>query len=723
MRRAAVVLAPLAVVFILALWRSNGPAPRPGDAPPNAFSATRAMATLHAIIGDAAPHPLGTAANARVRERVVAQFRTLGYDVTEQHRFACNALPACGDVHNVIARPPGAQARGDVVLVVAHYDSVGAGPGASDDGMGVATLLETARAIRGEHVNHPFRNRVEFLVDDGEESGLLGAEAFAADASLLRDVGVVINVENRGTRGASNMFETSRGNRWLIRALARGLERPNATSLFYAVYNLLPNDTDVTIFKRAGKASINFAAIGGANWYHTPFDDLAHASPRTLQHHGDNILGSLLAFADADLSARSSSDATYFDVLQFVLLWWPAEWTLWIAIASLALLVFAARRTPPRAMTFGVLAAFTTIVLVVIAGSVFGWLVRLRAEDVNWLAHPFAGVVAMWLLGIAAAIGAAALFAKHRDERALLYGAAIVWHALTVLVALLLPGASYLFLVPAVALTLCALARASTLTTSAIAATVAAIVFFPPGLQLYAALGARLIGAIAIVIGIFGTLVAPLFPRARIAMAFASAALVFAIVATLLPAVSREKPRTLSLSYLDDAGLPAPRWITPALTDTLQHAARFTKAGNELTPWPYDVWTAPAPRLPLARIAMTATRSGDRVLLHVVSARHAPRIVLLFRGGSIRTVNGVVPPPRPGRFRERGSGGWQYALVSGTGFADFDIAASGRLDVVASDSTYGLPAEGAALARARDASPAIPIHEGDLTITRVHASY
>ena len=63
---------------------------------------------------------------------------------------------------------------------------------------------------------------------------------------------MVICVEMRGTYGPSNLFETSRGNRWLIRPLAKTLNRPQATSFFYAVYNLLPNDTDVTIFKRAG---------------------------------------------------------------------------------------------------------------------------------------------------------------------------------------------------------------------------------------------------------------------------------------------------------------------------------------------------------------------------------------------------------------------------------------------------------------------------------------
>ncbi|MFP5248083.1 MAG: M28 family peptidase, partial [Thermoanaerobaculia bacterium] len=247
MRRALPVLLPLAAVFVLALWRSEGPPPRDANAPANAFSAIRAKNTLRAVLMDGVPHPVGTRANMRVRSRIQTQFRALGYDVTLQRRFACNAAAMCAVVENVIATPPG-NAQGDIVLLTAHYDSVGAGGGASDDGMGIAALLEIARAIRNEQ----FRNRVMFLIDDGEEAGLLGAEAFAADEARMRDVAAIINIEMRGTHGASNMFETSRGNRWLIRHLASSVERPMATSLFYTIYNLLPNDTDVTVFKRAG---------------------------------------------------------------------------------------------------------------------------------------------------------------------------------------------------------------------------------------------------------------------------------------------------------------------------------------------------------------------------------------------------------------------------------------------------------------------------------------
>src|SRR5687768_11550968 len=202
MRRLAAIALPLLAVLAIALWRSYGPA----------AADERAMTVLRELVGDGAPHPMGSPENARMRDRVLRRFRDLGYETSVQRKFVCNARITCGTVENIIARSPG-QGSGLAVVLAAHYDSVRVGPGAADDAMGVAALLEIAREVRGQR----FLNDVVFLVTDGEEAGLLGAEAFAADPALMRETGVIVNVENRGTYGASNMFETTRGNGWLIR--------------------------------------------------------------------------------------------------------------------------------------------------------------------------------------------------------------------------------------------------------------------------------------------------------------------------------------------------------------------------------------------------------------------------------------------------------------------------------------------------------------------------
>jgi len=89
---------------------------------------------------------------------------------------------------NVLARLPGSGHADEVVMLGAHWDAYGEGapdaqgrrirPGANDDALGVAGLLEIARsAATGPR---PERSLV-FGVWTGEERGLLGSETYAAD--------------------------------------------------------------------------------------------------------------------------------------------------------------------------------------------------------------------------------------------------------------------------------------------------------------------------------------------------------------------------------------------------------------------------------------------------------------------------------------------------------------------------------------------------------------
>jgi acetylornithine deacetylase/succinyl-diaminopimelate desuccinylase-like protein len=69
------------------------------------------------------------------------------------------------------------------VVLVSHYDSTGNGHGAVDDGFGLATILEVARAVKAGPTP---RDNIVLLMTDGEEPGLLGSRA-AVDAGILPD--------------------------------------------------------------------------------------------------------------------------------------------------------------------------------------------------------------------------------------------------------------------------------------------------------------------------------------------------------------------------------------------------------------------------------------------------------------------------------------------------------------------------------------------------------
>jgi Zn-dependent M28 family amino/carboxypeptidase len=87
-----------------------------------------------------------------------------------------------GTVENVIVRVPGTSPTREV-LITAHYDSFPGAPGAADDGVSVAAMLETMRALKA---GPPLKNDLVFLFTDGEEHGWLGAKAFTERHSEAR---------------------------------------------------------------------------------------------------------------------------------------------------------------------------------------------------------------------------------------------------------------------------------------------------------------------------------------------------------------------------------------------------------------------------------------------------------------------------------------------------------------------------------------------------------
>src|SRR5206468_1687414 len=201
------------------------------------FDAKRAKARLAFILGDQRPHPADTAADDQVRDRIIALLQQMGLNPVLRDQLACNELyksrgVSCARVRNVIATI-GPQ-TGKAVLLNAHYDSTPVGPGAADDGIGVATLLEVGSILKEQ----PLKRPVILLFNEGEELGLVGARAFLAD-SLSRNVDSLVNLEARGVRGPVNMFETSRPNGPAIAAFAAAVKHPVANSLSTDVYRLL----------------------------------------------------------------------------------------------------------------------------------------------------------------------------------------------------------------------------------------------------------------------------------------------------------------------------------------------------------------------------------------------------------------------------------------------------------------------------------------------------
>ncbi|MCF6225584.1 MAG: M28 family peptidase [Xanthomonadales bacterium] len=182
-----------------------------------------AALSQHVEVIAAKPHPLGSVANREVRDYIVAYFESLGLETEVQKTTVVYKLPhqsnkttMIGNVENIIARLPGSgiglkDDASDLVLM-SHYDSRSDGPGAGDAAASVAAIMEVARIVTNEQA--PVHD-VVFLITDGEEMGLLGAQGYFRQHPLAANSGLILNFEARGSYGVSSMFETSSNNAWI----------------------------------------------------------------------------------------------------------------------------------------------------------------------------------------------------------------------------------------------------------------------------------------------------------------------------------------------------------------------------------------------------------------------------------------------------------------------------------------------------------------------------
>ena len=314
-RRFAVAL----VLVAAAVWGGTSLQPPALVEPrgPGDFDHRGAAATLDLIARE--PHSMGTPAEARVREALVGRLRALGLEPEVQEAVGLNGHGCvAAPLHNLVVRvdppgwpPPGPKQR-EAILLVSHYDSRTAAVGAADDGSGTAALVEAMRALKaGPALAHP----VIFLCTDGEEDGLLGAEAFVSQHRWAPEVGLVLNFESRGSEGPALLFETSEDSGRLVRAFAAVAPRPTGTSLAGAVYRRMPNDTDLSVFLEAGYPGLNFAFNRGWTHYHTLLDDRARIDRRSVAHQGRTALALVRRLAAQPGFPAAAPDPVYFNLL------------------------------------------------------------------------------------------------------------------------------------------------------------------------------------------------------------------------------------------------------------------------------------------------------------------------------------------------------------------------------------------------------------------------
>ncbi len=676
-------LVGIGVLFVVSVLTNRLPLPRK-DVAPDAFSAYRAQEELKSLVGDGTAHPIGSAANAAMRESILRRLSQLGYETEVQSGFVCNPYAVCGAPSNIIAHlpvarvpvasiaetPPGTGAAADdddFVVLAAHYDSVPAGPGASDDGAGVATVLEIARILAGMP---PRRHPIALLITDGEEPGLLGALLFVRESPLAKHVRAAVNVEARGSSGPSLMFETGSANAWLMRLYGSVIARPITDSAFYTAYKSLGNDTDFTVFKAAAWQGFNFAFIGDVSHYHTPLDNLANADLRSIQSQGDNALASLLVLADSSLlRSPPAGDAVYFDVFARALIAWPAPVSIVAAGGILVLLLIEAAllcrygQVRARQIAWGGLGAISCLVLAGIASGAILLLLRKSGKlppfgHYSWIAHP------AWMDMVCAALaaGAAAIIGHGLAKRAGFWGfwlgavlllaisAALisVWRPGLGFLSLLAAGTAIIAVIPCIRVEHTSAAASWRLGLAALAP--AWMIFFlmiPLVSLVYGAIGSIAWPIDTLLLSFGAMLLLPLLSAASarfrrwIIAAAATAGVLGVVVTFLLPTYSAQWPQRLNFEYQLDEDKHRAVWVAEpdslklpkqvaagAAFDTvprLEYLGGWVRAFYAPAPWS-DL----QPPLLTLRSVQPQPTGITRYNVHLQSMRGAPEVDVSF---------------------------------------------------------------------------------------------
>jgi hypothetical protein len=739
------------------LFRYRPPPPKPADAPPSQFSAGRARNVLFQLVGDAVPHPVGSAGDAAVRERIVEILTNLGYQPEIQPGFGCNEWGSCGSVMNIAARVEGTDPS-EAVLLVAHYDSVPAGPGASDDGMGVATLLEVARILK---TLAPPRHPIILLITDGEEAGMLGADVFVKSHRWAPEVKVAVNIEARGTSGPSLMFETGSANDWAMRLYEHAVPHPITNSIYYTVYKRLPNDTDFSVFKAAGYQGLNFAIIGDVTHYHTPLDNFENVSASSLQHHGDNALSTVLAFANAGLADPPTGDAVYFDVFgRWMVLWneqssFPIAATVAFLLLVEIALLFRRHALFISTLIWGVFGWFGMIIFTGAIGYVLLVAYRVTGavppagSEYGWIAHPIVAKIAYLALAIWSVVFVVRIFQKRVDfwgywaAGNVLFATAAIWTSRNY------PGASFIFIVPIAVAVIAALPAVLDSKNSlwrreiAVLIQAAAIfsVFIPSIWFLYDALGVGILPLASICVTLAIATLAPAFASADDGMRSTLSGLAVAVailaggIGFATPAYSVHSPQRVNFQYWLDADAHRGKWLAAAnsqsLSDWLAAAASFTKKPRLIFPWDFSPrFDADAPQFELAgpelaELSSEPSGTGVRYIVRIKSPRGAPDCSIFFppsSGVASIEIEGRAMPAPSGRvlaFLNEALRGWKtYEIVTvpAEGIEmSFTLPSASPVEAYLLDESYALPPDGMFLKKARPPD-AVPSQDGDATV-------
>ena len=392
--RYAVLFVAYIAAYGAVLWcRHRLPPLPPDDAPESVFAAQRALPWLEHLTNT--PHPLNSRENERIRSWLFSELQGL-YRLAEVHGhvvefFDDNVVITEKDSHgryfklpettfiyessNLLIRLRGTSENRQALMLTAHFDSVPTGFGATDDGIGVVTLLEVFRAL----IYAPRQEQdLIFAFCNGEETALFSSRAFKQH-DLFNETLAFINLEGTGPGGRALLFRAN--NPFLLKLYAASVPYPHASVMGNDVFRLglVQSGTDYDVYNTI-RSGLDVAFYEHRSLYHTQRDSFENVLPESIQHIGENTLAFAKAYtklADGDLisgTIKPNSDfIVFYDILgRFMIVQQPHEFALYSTVLLLtsAAIIFASiyvQNISVKTQLFGILNSLAILIIAIIA--------------------------------------------------------------------------------------------------------------------------------------------------------------------------------------------------------------------------------------------------------------------------------------------------------------------------------------------------------------------
>ncbi len=281
-RGAAVVIA--SVVGLTSMQAQSPAAP---DA-----TTARLMQRLGALAADSMEgRRAGTAGSVRARAYLVAELTAMGakpigasfvVPVTLRARAGSDTAGA-----NIVARIPGKNSSGPVLVLSAHYDHLGVRNGevfngADDDASGCVALLTIAERLLREPPEHD----VILAFFDAEESGMVGSKAFVnAPPVPLDRIALNINLDMVARQDGKALWVSGMSHSPALKPIAQAASKTSSVTIRFGhdTKDLKPGDdwtgsSDHSSFHNKGIPFLYLGVEDHAD-YHKSGDDADKVDP------------------------------------------------------------------------------------------------------------------------------------------------------------------------------------------------------------------------------------------------------------------------------------------------------------------------------------------------------------------------------------------------------------------------------------------------------------